>query len=187
MKIGVISDTHGSASAWQQAVNGPFNDVDFVFHAGDVLYHGSRNPFPFGYQTSELADLLNSSPVPMLIAKGNCDSDVDQTVLNYPLQPVVFAQLEGVRFCVMHGDSGGLADLLRQGHRFQADFLITGHSHIRRLAKENSLIHINPGSAALPKDHINGSVAVVDSLQRTVAIIDLETGESLQHLTFSPR
>ncbi len=187
MKIGVISDTHGSASAWRQAMDGPFNDVDFIFHAGDVLYHGARNPFPFGYQTGELADLLNSSPVPLLIAEGNCDSAVDKVVLNYPIQPLVFSQLEGVRFCVVHGDQGGMADFLRTAHRYRADFLITGHSHIRRLQRENHVVHLNPGSAALPKDHINGSVGVIDTLQRWVNIIDLETGEILSTLEFAAK
>jgi predicted phosphodiesterase len=78
-----------------------------------------------------------------------------------------------------------MADFLRLAHRYRADFLITGHSHIRRLKKENHVIHLNPGSAALPKDHINGSVGVIDTLQRTVNIVDLETTEILENLAFS--
>ncbi|MBN2232131.1 MAG: phosphodiesterase [Deltaproteobacteria bacterium] len=185
MKIGIISDTHGSVAAWKQAMDGPFLDVDMIFHAGDLLYHGARNPFPFGYHTARLADLLNSCPVPLVIARGNCDSAVDQTVLNYPIHaPMAFVQMEGLRYCIMHGDHGTLQDQLQTAHRFRADFLVTGHTHIRNLKRENDIVHINPGSAALPKDHLNGSVAVVDTLQKTVVIIDLENGEELAALGY---
>jgi len=59
MKIGVISDTHGSLTAWQQVLSGPFQDVDLILHAGDVLYHGPRNPLPEGYQPGQLAEAIN--------------------------------------------------------------------------------------------------------------------------------
>jgi len=84
VKIGLVSDTHGSVKTFQKVLSGPFQRVDLILHAGDILYHGARNPLAEGYDTSGLAALINELRIPALIAKGNCDSDVDQFVLDIP-------------------------------------------------------------------------------------------------------
>jgi len=78
MRIGFISDTHGGLAGWQEAMAGPFAEADLIIHCGDLLYHGPRNPMPKGYDPAALAQAMNASPAPLLIARGNCDSDVDQ-------------------------------------------------------------------------------------------------------------
>ena len=109
MKIGVISDTHGAVDAWEETINGPFRDADLIIHAGDILYHGPRNPFPKGYKGSGLADAINSSKIPILAVRGNCDSAVDQAILKIPVQgPYLLLQWEKLRIMAVHGD--GLSD-----------------------------------------------------------------------------
>ncbi len=104
MKLGVISDTHGSVKAWRAAMAGPLGGVDFLLHAGDFLYHGPRNPLPEQYSPRELAELINSSRVPILAARGNCDADIDQVLVKWPLQPqYAVAQFGDVRVIVSHG------------------------------------------------------------------------------------
>jgi putative phosphoesterase len=86
MKIGIISDTHGHEMAWQKAYEKQFQDADMILHAGDVLYHGPRNPMKADYNPAGLVQRINTCPVPVIIAKGNCDSSVDASCLELPVQ-----------------------------------------------------------------------------------------------------
>ena len=86
MKIGVISDTHGHEMRWAKAYEKFFKDADMILHAGDVLYHGPRNPMLEDYNPAGLAQRINDCPIPVVIAKGNCDSEVDQMVIALPIQ-----------------------------------------------------------------------------------------------------
>ena len=89
MKIAIISDTHGSITAFNRAmeVAGP---CDFIVHAGDILYHGPRNPLPEGYKPQELANAINALDVPFVAAAGNCDAPIDQALLSVPIQAPYF-------------------------------------------------------------------------------------------------
>ncbi|WDU82131.1 metallophosphoesterase [Caloramator sp. Dgby_cultured_2] len=60
-------------------------DCEVILCAGDILYHGPRNPILEGYNPIELADKINNSEIPVIIAKGNCDAEVDGMVLNVPV------------------------------------------------------------------------------------------------------
>ena len=78
MKIGIISDTHGHEMAWAHACERFFKGADLILHAGDVLYHGPRNPMKADYNPAGLVARINSCDIPVVIAKGNCDSSVDR-------------------------------------------------------------------------------------------------------------
>ena len=151
-KIGVISDTHGDVSGWQQCMRTIFREADFIIHAGDLLYHGPKNPMVEGYDPAALAEAINAAPVPVVIARGNCDSPVDQLVIEAPIQaPYAFVQLGDLRIVAHHGD--GLSD--EERHRFAAswklDVFVTAHTHIRELLRRGDTIFLNPGSPAIPK------------------------------------
>ena len=129
MRVGIISDTHGGLKAWEEAIKGPFEGVELILHAGDLLYHGPRNPFPKDYDPQTLAWAINHAPVPLLIAKGNCDADVDQLMINFPLQsPYVYCFIDGLSVMMLHGEEQDVEDLLELGGRYQVNLLITGHT-----------------------------------------------------------
>ena len=85
MKIGIISDTHGHEGAWTRACEKFFTGADLILHAGDVAYHGPRNPMKADYNPMGLIERINASEIPVVIAKGNCDSDVDASCLTLPI------------------------------------------------------------------------------------------------------
>lgn len=175
MKIGVISDTHGSLTAWQQALAGPLADVDLIIHTGDVLYHGARNPLPEGYNPAELAEAINACRIPILIVKGNCDSEVDQMVLTTPLQsPFLITDQPLGRILATHGhyfDNQQSADL---AERYQIEIWISGHTHVPLLEKREQTVFLNPGSCSLPKgEELHRSAAVI--AEKQVQLIDLDT------------
>lgn len=152
MLIGIISDTHGSVQAWRDALDGPFKEADQIWHCGDVFYHGVRNPLPADYDTQELTELINSCSVPSLAVRGNCDSDVDQMVLDVPLQsPYFMAELPLGRALVTHGHHYSPEVIEAMVQRFQIKLWVSGHTHVPVLERSGGAIFLNPGSPALPK------------------------------------
>jgi uncharacterized protein len=180
MKIGLVSDTHGSARTFRKVLDGPFKNVDIILHAGDVLYHGARNPLTEGYNTTALAEMINGLPVPILIAKGNCDSDVDQLVLDTPIMsPYVFLYVEGMRIVVVHGDGKKEEDLANMVRKFDLSLLVHGHSHIPRIRKAGHRLIVNPGTPTIPNpaSPFKKTVGIFDSTSRKAEIRDIETME----------
>lgn len=152
MRIGIVSDTHGDWLTWQQINNDFFKNVDLILHGGDVLYHGPRNPLPPGYDPKALANAINNSPVPILIAGGNCDAEVDQMVLNVPISsPYLFTVLEGMRILIIHGHNQKDEELEQITSKWKIHLCITGHTHIAKLERRGETIFFNPGSCSLPK------------------------------------
>ena len=99
MKIGVMSDTHGSLTYFEKALD-VLSDCDVLIHGGDILYHGPRNDIPEGYNPKGLISKINSLDN-IIIARGNCDADVDQMVINHPIQsPYVMSQFGETRIVI---------------------------------------------------------------------------------------
>ena len=185
MKIGIISDTHGHEGAWAKAFDKHFHDADLILHAGDVLYHGPRNPMKEDYNPAGLVQRINECPVPVIIAKGNCDSSVDASCLELPVQaPYAYVVQEGRRIIVTHGDivmSDEEKD--KMAAHLKADVFISGHVHITVLEKRGQTIFLNPGSAALSKREDGRQTAAVMD-EAGIRIYDLDTDEVLQELEF---
>ncbi len=183
MKIGVMSDTHGSLLYFEKALNA-LSDCDVLLHGGDVLYHGPRNDIPNGYNPKELISRINSLDN-ILITRGNCDADVDQMVINHPIQsPYVLAQFGEIRIILSHGYTDSKEDTMKKAKNMGADILILGHTHIKELFVDEDLglIVLNPGSTSIPKDGSH-SVATIEILQSddevdmNFNLIDINTGE----------
>lgn len=183
MKIGVISDTHGSATAFALACKNLFTGVDLILHAGDLLYHGPRNPQPAGYDPAALAQLINQAPAPVVICQGNCDSEVDTLVIDTPIQaPYAYVMQDGSRIVMVHGQHLLTpAEKLALAKRFQADIFITGHTHETVLEKHANIILLNPGSPALSKrpDQKMTAALIYDD---HIAIKDIHTTDTLAEL-----
>lgn len=185
MKVGIISDTHGDGGAWEQALATCFQGVDLIIHAGDVLYHGPGNPIISRYAPKNLVELLHRSPVPLLVARGNCDAEVDVTVLKLAFSEQVVFQMGGYRIIAQHGHrlQAGEAATLAAYHR--ADLWISGHTHVPELVARGGIIFVNPGSPSLPRTGPMGrkkTVAVAD--EHSVRLLDLSTGEILKEITW---
>jgi len=176
VKVGIVSDTHGCVTTWKRALAGPFAGVDLIVHAGDVLYHGPRNPLVPGYDPPQLARIINASPVPILIARGNCDAEVDQLLVDWPIQaPFAFLQVDGVRVMVHHGHTMTEAEMLELARRYRVDLFVYGHTHVAACRREDGITLLNPGSPTLPKDeNKTPTVAVLDG--RDLTILDINSG-----------
>lgn len=156
MKIGIISDTHGNIKAFHTAME-YFDGVDLIVHAGDVLYHPPRLGWMEGYDIPSLVETLNSSTIPIIIAQGNCDSQVYEELLEMPVQsPYAYVYCNGVRIVVNHGHMLTRDEMIHLGRRYKAGYFISGHTHFPVLENLGDLVLMNPGSPAIPKYEING-------------------------------
>ena len=180
MKIGVISDTHGYFERYQLACEKFFSDADLILHAGDVINHGAKNPNCKGddYNPMALANLINASKIPVIICRGNCDSEVDQLVIDTPIQaPYAYVFANGKKIVLTHGHN---IDADKMAASLKADIFITGHIHKNILEKRGDTIFLNPGTPAkyLSNRADKKTTAAVIS-DEDIKIFDLDSGKIL--------
>ena len=157
MSVLLIGDTHGDASVWGPALELAGRDLELVLHTGDVLAHGPRNPIVPGYAPLKLAEAIKACPVPVLIAKGNCDADIDEQVLEIPLiYPLVLAPAAGRTVLVTHGDRFPKEQLPALAARYRVSLALFGHIHLPVLDKVGEVWLVNPGSPSLSKHQVQG-------------------------------
>lgn len=189
MKIGVISDTHGYEKRFSEACEKFFCDADLILHAGDVLNHGPNNPNCKGddYNPKALAKKINESKIPIIICRGNCDSEVDQMVIETPIQaPYAYVFANGKKIIVTHGHTViSDEEKNKMAAHLKADIFITGHIHKNILEKRNETIFLNPGTISpylTNNENKKTSVAVITD--KKIEIFDLDSGEILNSLNF---
>lgn len=153
-KIMIASDLHGDAKCTELLLDAyRASGAEKLVLLGDLLYHGPRNDLPENYAPKKVIELLNGVKDELLCVRGNCDTEVDAMVLNFPmLADYAFLQLDDVTIFATHGHNFNLDNLppIKRG-----DVLLHGHTHIPAadpFGDEN--LYINPGSVSIPK---NGS------------------------------
>ncbi len=171
MKIFFLSDIHGSLVYAKEAFNCFEREAaDQMVILGDVLYHGPRNPLPEGYNPAEVAELLNLYKEKIVAVRGNCDSEVDQTLIEYPMMSdYIILQMETYKIFVTHGHiySRKNMPLLNKGDAF-----IQGHIHLPVAEEEEGIYYLNPGSITLPRENNANSYGILESNVFTVKAID---------------
>jgi putative phosphoesterase len=172
MKIGIVSDTHGSILGWRRSFE-IFKDCDIIIHAGDIFNHGPGNPIPEEYNPKELLNILNNLNKPILISKGNCDSEVDQMLLDIPLAyPFLLYQLNELKILVSHGHLFKKEEWVEIGKRWKVNILISGHTHMPLIEKIENLILVNPGSPSLPKEKVP-TCGKIDLEEKNIKILNI--------------
>lgn len=179
MKIGFVSDTHGSKYFWDMAEK-YLDDCEEIIHCGDVLYHGPRNDIPGGYDPKNLAAHL-SQEEKMNYVQGNCDSSVDIMVLGLDdMETYEIFDFDGLKILAHHGDRISPNEALEKARQKNVKIIVSGHTHIKKLEKtEDGIIILNPGSTAIPKDGIR-SIAIYEDNQ--IYHISIEDGEILNKI-----
>ena len=151
MKLGIISDTHGSVDDFSEAME-VLEDCEKIIHLGDVLYHGPRNGLPESYDPKTIAEGLSKSDK-FIYIKGNCDSEVDEMVIGQNLsEKERIVEIDDYRFYLVHGHIGTEEDLIRKAIDLNADVLLYGHTHVKKLEHSGGVLVCNPGSTTFPKD-----------------------------------
>ena len=149
MNIMIASDLHGSAK-YCRAMLEAFvrEEPDKLLLLGDLLYHGPRNALPGEYDTKAVAEMLNGIKSKVLCVRGNCDCEVDQMMLDFPIM---------AEYCLLFAVNKVI--FATHGHVFnkrnlpEADILLHGHTHVPAWEDlGGGKLYVNPGSVSIPKD-----------------------------------
>ena len=152
MKFMIASDIHGSAFYCKEMLDAFFREqADKLLLLGDILYHGPRNDLPKEYAPKTVLKLLNQQKERILCVRGNCDTEVDQMVLDFPIL---------ADYCILC--VGNRVIYATHGHRFNkaclpplqpGDILLHGHTHIPAWESfGEGQLYLNPGSVSIPKE-----------------------------------
>lgn len=167
MKLVFISDIHGSITYAEKAKEiFEKEEGTYLIILGDILYHGPRNPLPEGYNPKAVVEIFNELANKIVAVRGNCDADVDQMLLNFPMMSDYSMILhEGVRIFLTHGHIYNEENLpkLQPG-----DVIIHGHTHLLGEKSVEGIKIINPGSITLPKGGNEHSYGVLEGREFTI-------------------
>ena len=174
-RIIIASDIHGDAQTAERLVEiYKKSNAERLVLLGDILYHGPRNDLPKGYAPKRVIELLNPLAGNILAVRGNCDTEVDQMVLAFPiLADYAYLSFDGLRIFATHGHKFNLQSLppLAKG-----DILLHGHTHIpvaEKFGDDN--VYINPGSLSIPKENSTKSYILYED--RTFSFTELYGSE----------
>ena len=161
MKLMFASDIHGSAYYCRKMLEAFQEEkAERLVLLGDILYHGPRNDLPKEYAPKEVISLLNPMKDKIYAVRGNCEAEVDQMVLNFPVM---------ADYCVILAD--GKAIYATHGHIYNennlpplknGDILIHGHTHVLKAEKREGYTLLNPGSVSIPKEGNPPSYAILE-------------------------
>lgn len=178
MKIIFASDLHGSLF-YSNKLKEVFEreNANKLILLGDLLYHGPRNPLPKDYNPKEALKILNSLKDYILCVRGNCDSEVDQMVLEFPIMSdYSMVYIDNINMFVTHGH---IYNKDNMPNIMEDDIIIHGHTHINTIEKLEKGIYINPGSISMPKENQQNSYMIYENRNFTIKSLDGEYIKSI--------
>ena len=161
MKLMIASDIHGSAYYCKEMIAAYKEEkADRLVLLGDVLYHGPRNDLPKEYAPKEVIGMLNEIKDEILCVRGNCDTEVDQMVLKFPvLADYGVVMYENNMIYLTHGHKYNEGNPLPLT---SGNIMMNGHTHVPKFVKYDNYTFINPGSVSIPKENSPHSYIVIE-------------------------
>lgn len=153
MKWMIASDLHGSAYCCRKMLEAFEREgADRLFLLGDLLYHGPRNDLPREYAPKEVIPLLNGKKEKLLCVRGNCDAEVDQMVLEFPVLADYAVLPVGQR--LIYATHGHIYHVKNLPPLAPGDVLLHGHTHVPAWTEfGQGNLYLNPGSVSIPKEN----------------------------------
>ena len=181
MKWMIASDLHGSAYYCRKMLEAFEREgADRLFLLGDLLYHGPRNDLPREYAPKEVIPLLNGKKEKLLCVRGNCDAEVDQMVLEFPVLADYAVLPVGRR--LIYATHGHIYHVKNLPPLAPGDVLLHGHTHVpawTEFGQEN--LYLNPGSVSIPKENSPHSYMTLE--RNTMQWKELESSAVFHELT----
>lgn len=171
MKYMFASDVHGSAYYCRKMLEAYKEEqAERLVLLGDLLYHGPRNDLPKEYAPKEVIKMLNEMKDKIYAVRGNCEAEVDQMVLDFPVMAdYCILAIDGATFYATHGhvyNENNLPPLCK------GDILIHGHTHVLRAEKKEEYTILNPGSVSIPKEGNPPTYAILEDNIFTIKDFD---------------
>ncbi len=171
MKLLIASDIHGSEH-YAKEIARVYEEENprYLILLGDILYHGARNNLPKGYNPQGVIKILNNYKDRIVAVRGNCDSEVDQMVLDFDIMSTSSNILiDRNRFFITHGH---IYNEDKMPNIPAGTVFISGHTHVPRAELKDGYYFINPGSTTLPKKDSANSYAIYE--QNRIEIKDFD-------------
>lgn len=147
-RILVFSDSHGKTDEMHRVLEN--EACDMVLHLGDCY--------------NDMLELKECYDIPVHGVIGNVDYNEEITMLNM--------NIEGIKIFMCHGHQfrvkSQLALLENHGRSLGADIILFGHTH-QAMARYTDVLFLNPGSIALPRNHVKPSYAVIDIIDKKIS------------------
>lgn len=162
MKYLIASDIHGSSYYCQKLMEAvDYEKPDRIILLGDLLYQGPRNDLPREYDPKKVIEMLNSVADKIYCVRGNCDSEVDQMVLNFScLSDSLLLDVNGQFIYCTHGHIYNDKNLPKL---HKGDILLHGHTHVPCKIEHDNYVYLNPGSVSIPKENSVNSYMILDN------------------------
>ena len=184
MKWMIASDLHGSAYYCRKMLEAFEREgADRLFLLGDLLYHGPRNDLPREYAPKEVIPLLNGKKEKLLCVRGNCDAEVDQMVLEFPVLADYAVLPVGRRLIyATHGHIYNVKNVKNLPPLAPGDVLLHGHTHVPTWTEfGQGNLYLNPGSVSIPKENSPHSYMTLE--RNTMQWKELESSAVFHELT----
>ena len=181
MKWMIASDLHGSAYYCRKMLEAFEREgADRLFLLGDLLYHGPRNDLPREYAPKEVIPLLNGKKEKLLCVRGNCDAEVDQMVLEFPVLADYAVLPVGQR--LIYATHGHIYHVKNLPPLASGDVLLHGHTHVPAWTEfGQGNLYLNPGSVSIPKEDSPHSYMTLEG--NTMQWKELESSAVFHELT----
>lgn len=162
MKWFIASDIHGSEYYCKKMIESFEKEkADKMLLLGDILYHGPRNDLPKDYNPKSVINILNELKDKILCVRGNCDTEVDQMVLDFPIL---------ADYCIIA--DGDKVIYATHGHNYNENnlpplqkgtILLHGHTHVPKCTEHENYTYINPGSVSIPKENSHHGYMILEN------------------------
>ena len=181
MKWMIASDLHGTAYYCRKMLEAFEREgADRLFLLGDLLYHGPRNDLPREYAPKEVIPLLNGKKEKLLCVRGNCDAEVDQMVLEFPVLADYAVLPVGQR--LIYATHGHIYHVKNLPPLAPGDVLLHGHTHVPAWTEfGQGNLYLNPGSVSIPKEDSPHSYMTLEG--NTMQWKELESSAVFHELT----
>ena len=181
MKWMIASDLHGSAYYCRKMLEAfEREEADRLFLLGDLLYHGPRNDLPREYDPKKVTAILNGLKTQVLAVRGNCDAEVDQMVLEFPVLADYAVLPVGQR--LIYATHGHIYHVKNLPPLAPGDVLLHGHTHVPAWTEfGQGNLYLNPGSVSIPKEDSPHSYMTLEG--NTMQWKELESSAVFHELT----
>lgn len=161
MRFMIASDIHGSAYYCEKLLEAYKKEkADRLILLGDVLYHGPRNDLPKEYHPKKVIAMLNAMKEDVLCVRGNCDTEVDQMVLDFSILADYCILPVGKK--LLYATHGHVYNKTNPPKMNKGDILLNGHFHVPAFEELEDFIYMNPGSVSIPKENSQHSYMILE-------------------------
>ena len=175
MKLIIASDIHGGAECCKALLEAAEREgAEKILLLGDMLYHGPRNDLPEDYAPKKVIEMLNGVKDKLICVRGNCESEVDQMVLDFPILS---------ESAIVYDGEAKLTLFMSHGHKYSPESLppllrdsvfLYGHTHVLGFCERDGILCLNPGSVTLPKQNNPKSYATYENGNFSIKTLDGE-------------